>query len=137
MPWSEGLGEMERKLPRVSRTFWEIMHRAEILHSERQNQIWRSVADDSVMRKVGKLTVFKIIRHVTQAIWKYLVRKYIVLPTNENNIEEMASNFCNSHGLPQCVSATDGHHLSQVTLLIENEKMKIYIKYSGSSTLQL
>ena len=63
-----------------------------------------------MMRKVGKLAVFKVIRHVTQAISKHLVGKYIVLPTNESHIEEMASNFYNSSGLPQCVSAPDGTH---------------------------
>ena len=63
------------------------------------------------MRKVWKLTALKIIRHVTQAISKYLVDKYIVLPTNENDIEEMASNFYNSHGFPQCFSAPDGTRL--------------------------
>ena len=33
---------IERKLSRVSRKFWEIMHWAKILHSEKQNQISRS-----------------------------------------------------------------------------------------------
>ena len=49
------------------------------------------LADDSTMWEVansfgiGKSTVFKIIRRVTQAISKNRGRKYIVLPTNEKN----------------------------------------------------
>ena len=57
------------------------------------------LADEGRMRKIansfgiGKLTVSKIIRSVTQAIPNYLGSKHIVLPTNEKDIEEMASNF--------------------------------------------
>ena len=86
-------------------------------------------ADEGRMRKVansfgiGKTTVSKIIRRVTQAISKYLGSKFIVLPTNEKDIEEMTSNFYNSHGFPQFIGAVDGthvgvksHHLTQLTL---------------------
>ena len=59
---------------------------------------------------IGKSKVSKIIRHAAQAISKYLGSKYIVLPTNEKDIEEMVSNFYNSHGFPQCVGAVDGTH---------------------------
>ena len=75
------------------------------------------LADESRMRKVansfgiGKSTVSEIIRRVTQAISKYLGNKYIVLPTNEKDIEEMVSNFYNSHGFPQCIGAVDGTHV--------------------------
>ena len=75
------------------------------------------LADESRMRKVansfgiGKSTVSEIIRRVTQAISKCLGNKYIVLPTNEKDIEEMVSNFYNSHGFPQCSGAVDGTHV--------------------------
>ena len=91
-------------------------------------------ADEDTMRKVansfgiGKSTVSKIIRRVTQAISKYLGSKFIVLPTNEKDIEEITSNFYNSHGFPQCIGALDGthvgvkyHHLTQLTLSIGKE----------------
>ena len=38
-------------------------------------------------------------------------RFYIVLPTNGKDIKEMASNFYNSHGFPQCIGAVDGTHV--------------------------
>ena len=66
------------------------------------------LADEDRMWKVansfgiGKSTVSKIIRLATQAISKYLGSKYIVLPTNEKDIEEMALNFYNSYSFPQC-----------------------------------
>ena len=75
------------------------------------------LADEGRMRKIansfgiGKLTVSKIIRSVTQAIPNYLGSKHIVLPTNEKDIEEMASNFYNSHGFLQCIGAVDGTHV--------------------------
>ena len=61
------------------------------------------LADEGRMRKVadsfgiGKSTVLKIIRRVIQVISKYLGGKYIILPTNEKVIEEMASSFYNFH----------------------------------------
>ena len=73
------------------------------------------LADKGRMQKVansfgiGKSTVSKVIRRVTQAILKYLGSKYIVLPTNEKT-EEMASIY-NSHGFPQCIGAVDGTHV--------------------------
>ena len=89
------------------------------------------LADEGRMRKVensfgiGKSAVSKMIRHATQAISKYLGSKYIVLPTNEKDIEEMASSFYNSHGFPQCICAVDGthvgDHLTQLTLSIGKE----------------
>ena len=36
---------------------------------------------------------------------------YIALPTNENNIYEMTSNFYNAHGFAQCIYAIDGTHV--------------------------
>ena len=75
------------------------------------------LADESRMRKVvnsfgiEKSTVSKIIRRVTQDISKYLGSKYIALPKNEKDIEEMASNFYNSHDFPQCIGAVDGTHV--------------------------
>ena len=33
--------------------------------------------------------------------------KLFVLPTNENNIEDMVSKFYNSHGFRQCIAAED------------------------------
>ena len=74
-------------------------------------------ADEGRMRKVansfgiGKSTVSKIIGSVTDAVSNYLGSKYIVLRTNEKDIEEMTSNFYNSHGFPQCIGAVDGTHV--------------------------
>ena len=70
------------------------------------------LADEGRMRKLSnffgieKLTVSKIIRRVTQAI-----SKYIVLPTDEKDIEKMASNFYNSHGFPEYIDAVYGTHM--------------------------
>ena len=80
----------------------------------------RKVANSFV---IGKLTVSKIIRRVTQAISKYLRGKYIVSPTNEKDIEEMASNFFNSHGFPR-MKELKGHYLTQVTLSIGKENTR-------------
>ena len=60
---------------------------------------------------IGKLTVSKIIRRVTQAISNYLGSKYIVRATNKKDTEEMTSNFYNSHGFPNCIGALDGTHV--------------------------
>ena len=74
-------------------------------------------ADEGRMRKVansfgiGKSTVSKIIGSVTDAVSNYLGSKYIALRTNEKDIEEMTSNFYNSHGFPQCIGAVNGTHV--------------------------
>ena len=44
------------------------------------------------------------------------------LPTNKKDIEEMASNFYNSHGFPQCIGAVDGTHVGvKMTLSVGKE----------------
>ena len=42
--------------------------------------------------------------------WYHIAQRttYIVLSTNEKDIEEKALNFYNSHGFPQCIGAGDG-----------------------------
>ena len=86
------------------------------------------LADEGRMWKVAysfgirKSTVFKIIRRVTQAISKYLKVNILFLPTNKKDIEEMASNFYNSHGFPQCIGAVDGTHVGvKMTLSVGKE----------------
>ena len=46
---------------------------------------------------------FENYRRVTQTISKYLEDKYIILPTNENYIDQMASNFYNSYGFAKAL----------------------------------
>ena len=61
---------MERKLPLVSRKFWEIMHWAETLHSENKTRFWDPIsvekqvaailyylADEGRMRKIANSLV--------------------------------------------------------------------------------
>ena len=86
------------------------------------------LADEGRMWKVAysfgirKSTVSKIIRRVTQAISKYLKVNILFLPTNKKDIEEMASNFYNSHGFPQCIGAVDGTHVGvKMTLSVGKE----------------
>ena len=57
----------------------------------------------------------KIIRRVTQTISKHLGGNYIVLPTNENDIEKMAPIFYNFHGFPQCIGSVDDMHIGVET----------------------
>ena len=70
------------------------------------------------MRKIAnsfglaKSTVSKIIRRVTQAISKHLAQKYIYLPMDEVEIQNMALNFYERHGFPQCIGAIDGTHIN-------------------------
>ena len=44
------------------------------------------------------------------------------LPTNKKDIEEMASNFYNSHGFSQCICAVDGTYVGvKMTLSVGKE----------------
>ena len=107
------------------------------------------LADEVRRRKVArtfgieKSTVSEIIRRATQAVSKCLGGKYIVLRTNEKDIEEMESNFYNSHGFSQCIGAVDtrmkelkGHHLTQVTLSVGKENThKIFWQQQITTTI--
>ena len=76
------------------------------------------LSDEGRMRKVanafgiGRSTVSKIIRRVSQAISKYLGDEFIYLPNTKQKVEEMATNFYNAHGFPQCIGAVDGTHIN-------------------------
>ena len=71
---------------------------------------------------IRKSTVSKIIRRVTQAISKYLKVNILFLPTNKKDIEEMASNFYNSHSFTQCICAVDGTYVGvKITLSVGKE----------------
>ena len=71
---------------------------------------------------IRKSTVSKIIRRVTQAISKYLKVNILFLPTNKKDIEEMASNFYNSHSFSQCICAVDGTYVGvKITLSVGKE----------------
>ena len=55
----------------------------------------------------GKSTALKFIRRVTQA----MSSSSYVSPTNKNDIEDMTSNFYNSHDFPQCIVRVNGTHV--------------------------
>lgn len=53
----------------------------------------------------------KILRSVCFAIVELLGKEFIQIPTDENNITSLASEFYARHGFPQCIGAVDGTHI--------------------------
>ena len=98
------------------------------------------LADEGRLRKVsnvfgiGKSTVSKIVRRVTQAISKYLGSKYIVLPTDQLELEDLVSNFYSAHGFPQCIGAVDGTH---VGIKKPSQNASDYVNRKGNYTLNI
>ena len=53
----------------------------------------------------------KILRSVCLAIVELLGKEFIKIPTDENDITSLASQFYTRHGFPQCIGAIDGTHI--------------------------
>ena len=98
------------------------------------------LADKRRMRKVsnmsgtGKSTISKAIRLVTQAMSRYLGNRYIVLPTNLEELENIKSSFYSAHGFPQCIGGVDGTHVGIKKPLYNSSD---YIKRKGHYTLNV
>lgn len=45
------------------------------------------------------------------AIVELLGKEFIKIPTDENDITSLASQFYARHGFPQCIGAVDGTHI--------------------------
>ena len=60
---------------------------------------------------IGKSTVSKVIRRVTQAISQFFGNSYFVLPTNQKELENMLSNFYSAHSFQQCIGVVHGTHV--------------------------
>ena len=75
------------------------------------------LADEGRYRKIDNAfgisrgSVSITIRKVCAAISEYLGPVYVRLPSNEQEVQELVSNFYSAHGFPQCIGAVDGTHI--------------------------
>jgi len=75
------------------------------------------LSDEGRLRKtanafgLSRSCVSITIRRVCHAIAMHLGPKYIVLPTTEEAVNNLVTNFFNRFGFPQCLGAIDGMHI--------------------------
>ena len=75
------------------------------------------LADEGCYRKIAtafgisRSSVSIIVRKVTTAISTLLGPKYIKLPFEEGEVNNLTLNFLSEHGFPQCIRAVDGTHI--------------------------
>ena len=75
------------------------------------------LSDEGRYRKVANAfgvargTVSLVVRRVCFVIAEVMGPKYIKLPSTEEDIVKLASNFERKHGFPQCLGAVDGTHI--------------------------
>ena len=74
------------------------------------------LSDAGRMRKtansfgIGKGTVSRIVKNVTEMICQHLGPKLIKLPLSENEVKHLVYYFEKVHGFPQCLGVVDGPH---------------------------
>ncbi|CAB3981070.1 Hypothetical predicted protein [Paramuricea clavata] len=83
---------------------------------------------------IGKTTLSKILRSVCLAIVELLGKELIKIPTDENDITSLASQFYTRHGFPQCIGAIDGTH---ICIKQPKGKSSEYINQKGCYSLNV
>ena len=75
------------------------------------------LSDEGRLRKtanafgLSRSYVSVTVRRVCRAITMNLGSKYIKLPRNEGEVNNLVTHFFNSYGVPQCLGAIDGTHI--------------------------
>ena len=75
------------------------------------------LSDEGTLRKtanafgLSRSYVSVTVRRVCRAITMHLGSKYIKLPRNEGEVNNLVTHFFNSYGVPQCLGAIDGTHI--------------------------
>ncbi|XP_022796273.1 protein ANTAGONIST OF LIKE HETEROCHROMATIN PROTEIN 1-like [Stylophora pistillata] len=98
------------------------------------------LSDEGRYRKVAnafgisRSSVSIIVRRVCAAISEYLGPSYVRLPTSEQEVQELVSQFNVYHGFPLCMGAVDGTH---ILIKEPTENASDYINRKGYTSINV